>query len=318
MILIGSRALELHGLSRDRKTYDFDVIMDGNRLPALLKTVQEGNPDIRMLVIDGNHIALRDSTKPAEDRILDVELAWDHSSGALLLDMARGDRWALTEFQFHGVTMEAYVPPLEVLYQLKLSHRYKRNSPHFAKTMHDIHRIRDHAAWCKILLSYPSDPSWYTLREKETYDYHHPKLRQGKSEFFSNDNVQYKYDHDTLHLAVKHDVYPAYQAFSVPGQEVLSSRGRFDVLPAGAKLNAVLEEAYVLALERSQIPFNFQPDPKKSFDMALEKVCTSITSGWFREFAWENYHAVRGMYDLRYVDWFHHALKAGTVKEFKA
>ena len=43
--------------------------------------------------------------------------------------------------------------------------------------------------------------------------------------------------------------------------------------------------------------------------MALEKVCTSITSGWFREYAWENYHRVVHMYKTLgvndYIDRFH-------------
>jgi hypothetical protein len=29
---------------------------------------------------------------------------------------------------------------------------------------------------------------------------------------------------------------------------------------------------------------------------ALDKVCTSITSGWFREFAWQNYDEVVKIY----------------------
>ena len=31
--------------------------------------------------------------------------------------------------------------------------------------------------------------------------------------------------------------------------------------------------------------------------MALMKVCTSITSGWFREYAWENYDKVLDLYN---------------------
>ncbi|WP_457832940.1 DUF7275 domain-containing protein, partial [Staphylococcus aureus] len=48
--------------------------------------------------------------------------------------------------------------------------------------------------------------------------------------------------------------------------------------------------------ERHQIPNNFNPDPTGSFMYALEKVCTSITSGWFREYAWENYHKIVAMH----------------------
>jgi hypothetical protein len=58
----------------------------------------------------------------------------------------------------------------------------------------------------------------------------------------------------------------------------------------------VYEESCVLALERSQIPF---PDasPRKSFEYALMKVCTSITSGFFREWAWEHYDDVLALYN---------------------
>jgi hypothetical protein len=34
------------------------------------------------------------------------------------------------------------------------------------------------------------------------------------------------------------------------------------------------------------------------------KVCTSITSGWFREFAWENYDNVLDLYNDKYVEIF--------------
>ena len=70
----------------------------------------------------------------------------------------------------------------------------------------------------------------------------------------------------------------------------------------------------VLALERHQIPNDFRPHPKKSFDMALMKVCTSITSGWFREWAWENYDQVQGLFNPAYVDWFKAGVEDGTVK----
>lgn len=43
--------------------------------------------------------------------------------------------------------------------------------------------------------------------------------------------------------------------------------------------------------------------------MALEKVCTSITSGWFREYAYENYYEVVAMY--------HKLGKNDYIKRFK-
>lgn len=83
----------------------------------------------------------------------------------------------------------------------------------------------------------------------------------------------------------------------VDGQQVMTSKEKFMSLPEHIKLLGVYEETCVLALERSQIPNEFNLDPKKSFMMALEKVCTSITSGWFREYAYNNYKKVIALYE---------------------
>lgn len=85
---------------------------------------------------------------------------------------------------------------------------------------------------------------------------------------------------------------------------MMTSKDKFFSCHPNVQLYGVLEEAYVLALERHQIPNNFKPDPKASFDIALEKICTSITSGWFREFAWENYYKVQELYSPNYVTKF--------------
>ena len=75
----------------------------------------------------------------------------------------------------------------------------------------------------------------------------------------------------------------------------------------------MLEETQVLALERSQVLFE-NVEPKKSFDMALNKVCSSITSGWFREYAWENYKNVQKLYEADYVERFWKDVEIGLVK----
>lgn len=70
----------------------------------------------------------------------------------------------------------------------------------------------------------------------------------------------------------------------------------------------------MLALERSQIPHAGNITPHASFLIALQKVCTSITSGWFREFAWEHYHEVRALYRDTYVPRFWEHARLGKVK----
>lgn len=207
--------------------------------------------------------------------------------------------------------------PKEVLYALKMSHRFLKNSPHFLKTMQDIHTMRK--VWGTTgIEKYLQD--WYDLREKDTYTYSHPKLNQSKKDFFDQnvfDGKQvYVYDHDSLHEAVKIYDKPAYNYFT--DGEVRVSRKMFEEISYGKKLASVVEESCVLALERAMIPHGTNQD--KAFMIALEKVCTSITSGWWRDFAWENYRQALEMYKNCEFDLkkdLQRGLEEGTVKPFK-
>lgn len=206
--------------------------------------------------------------------IFEVEIAWPGSSGEMILNYCEA---CATE-----AVDDIFVANLNVCLMLKLSHRYLKNSPHFLKTMKDIKILRDSAVELNEQLT-----EILKVREEETYEYEHPNLNRTKDEFFVDD---YLFDHDSLHLAVAIDDQPAYTRFKREGEEVSLDMNKFDSLPLGARLDAVYEEAAVLALERSVIPFG--KDEQWAFERALEKVCTSITSGRFREFAWENYDRV--------------------------
>lgn len=181
--------------------------------------------------------------------------------------------------------------PLEVLYMIKLSHRYLRNSPHFLKTRADIRNMEDMGA----KLTCPDLKRILALREKETYNYAHPILDQSKETFFQ-DEVGYIYDHDTIHEAIAIMDAPAYKEYMKDGAEVMVDKEKFFALSEIKQLLGVYEETCVLALERCLIPFDYQTRPKDAFVMALIKVCTSITSGWFREFAYQNFYKVISLY----------------------
>lgn len=199
-------------------------------------------------------------------------------------------------------------PSLNFLFMLKMSHRYKKNSIHFEKTRSDILRMREYGGTITDKL-YPV----LRAREKDTYINKKFSLNKKKDEFFV-DNVPYLYDHDTIHLAVARGSRPAYMEFQKPDQEVMCSKLMFDALPFEQRLNAVLEEAYVLALERAIIPHN--TDPQKAYGIALRAICTGTTSGWFREFAWENYQTALDMYDDEFVHKFTLALKDGKIAPY--
>jgi hypothetical protein len=86
---------------------------------------------------------------------------------------------------------------------------------------------------------------------------------------------------------------PAYEYFKPDDSQVMVSKEMWNDLPLNLKLCAVIEESMVLAIERSLIPFPNSLTVDQAYEKALVKVCTSITSGWFREFAWENYYIAR-------------------------
>jgi hypothetical protein len=306
MILIGSAALSCLGLC-DREPRDVDVICTFDDVSRIASTLRELKGEATVIPLSENKSIIR-----AKDLIYECEIAWTGSSGHDLLVGAWKRGLELVDFRGYRDDMLFVIPTLDVLYTLKMSHRYRKNSPHFWKTRSDIMSMR--ALGAKVF-----DQEWLKKREAETYSYSHPKLNVMKDSFFSGDGVTYVYDHDDIHKVMAHlltdgQKVPAYELYKVPGEEVRCSKDMFFSLPEEARLYGVLEEAQVLALERSQIPFRGKVDPRRSFDYALMKVASSITSGWFREFAWENLHVVQSMYEDDYADRFWKAVTAGQVR----
>jgi len=319
MLLIGSHALLFHGIDTGRKPLDIDVIAHYDELTEMTERLRR-QTRVRSIPLSSNKTVL----KCADGRIYEVEIAWTGSSGHDLfghIETVVGSK--LTEV----ADMPAYVPTVSQLYTIKMSHRYLKNSPHFRKTRDDIMMLRKRGYMI-------FDPKWLKKREDETYWYKHPSLNVKKGDFFKGDGVEYVYDHDDIHKAMgihvkrtcdyvhcsadyDHGFVPAYTLYMKDGAEVQCSKEKFFDVAEKVRLSGVLEEAQVLALERSQIPFRGKVEPRRSFDIALTKVCTSITSGWFREFAWENFDKVEQMYEPDYVDRFWAAVEAGKVRKLE-
>lgn len=284
MILIGSKALKYY-YSELKIGVDTDIVGNYDDVVLYMKSVT--NPPISIYPIDMGKKLI---AKYSNGTVIEGEINWGHSSPQLMEDIFNKSKQEVWDGDF-------IVPPLDFLYTLKMSHRYLRNSPHFLKTMEHIHLMRKLGAKIR-----PEYKEFLKIREKETYWYKHPKLNVGKKDFFNGDGVKYIYDHDSIHEAIKHLEKPAYKYYSTA--EVMCSKQKWDSCSEEIKLYGVLEEAYVLSLERSQIPFKGKLTPKQSFEISLKKVCSSITSGYFREFAWESYYKIMDMYDDTYVDRF--------------
>ncbi len=318
MILIGSQAAVYWGIPINRNPMDYDFICTKQELnDSVQKMMNRKGTTFQSIGFEKNKCVVKffdDINK--KQIIFDVSLI-DTEGG-----LSESDKQIYNTPEFYTSAtfasiggLKFYVAYPETLLMMKLSHRYKKNSVFFRKTMEDIKVLRDCVTEDSIWSGEPGEVFTEALkfREKLTYSYSHPKLNQSKQDFFT-DSVNYVYDHDTIHEAVKHLDKPAYSYYIEEGAEVKCSKELFDKAPFAVKLYGVLEESYVLALERSVIPFG--TDPEKAFMYALEKVCTSITSGWFREFAWENYDAVVKMYHDSYVKRFQSALEQGKIKPF--
>jgi hypothetical protein len=176
--------------------------------------------------------------------------------------------------------------------------------------MEDIHSLRK--AGAKIR---DEHQSFLKEREKDTYTYSHPSLKTSKMDFFDNDRTGVKqiFVHDQVHQAVKRLHKPAYEFFKEDTSEVFCSKELFDKCDEQVKLLSVLEEAMTLAIERSLSVFPGKKTPREAFEMAMIKVCSSIASGWWREYAWNNYTNVFNLYEEDWYDKFLDKVNKGEV-----
>lgn len=308
MLLIGSHAARLRGLDLNRPLVDIDLIAEEGEVWSLIQSLR---PEVVYTKGGGSKAILKGRDN---NYIIEAEFAWEGSTGRELLEMQEDRSGNPAEwFEMGGQQIPVFVATPSALLALKLSHRYLKNSPHFEKTRYDILKMRG-AGW--TLEGELPLQAWLKRRQKETLSYGHPKLDVGSGEFFNPQQVPYVYIHDTIHLAMAREgMPPAYKEFQMDGAEVKVDRAKWERLPEERKLDSVLEESYVLALERHQIPNGFRPDPRKSFIIALQKVCTSISSGWWREWAWEHYDEARKAMDPGYVERFHRGVRNGVVRE---
>lgn len=299
MILMGSRSFVIRfpGIQY-RKPVDFDFMCSMDELDAWLLKYSYTKKDIEFL----------SETKARINRTekCEFELKKDGSSTDLLIDLISNDKETIK-------TSLGLVPSLNVLFLFKKSHRFLKDSLFFWKTLSDYHLMKKMGAFI---------PNEYTaalsLREKETYSYKHPRLNVTKDKFFDGDQVEYVYDHDSIHEAVKLFDRPAYTFFQKDGEQVAVDKTKFFKMSRELQLASIVEEASVLAIERSLVPFPGVLTVDRAFRFAFSKVLTSITSGWWREFAYENAFDALKLYKNNYWERFNAAKSSGLIKCYKA
>lgn len=300
MILIGSRATMLRmPQALLRKPVDFDFVCTQEEYDTWVKEQSHKvSPTKFYPVSDGKKMVVEGSTN------CEFELIQPGTSSELLNQLVMSDKESFE-------TPFGWVPNFDMLFTIKSSHKYLKNSPHFWKTLVDYHIMKKLGAKVR-----PEYQEFLKLREKETYTYSHPKLNQSKESFFKDDSVQYVYDHDTIHESVARFERPAYTYYMKDGAQVQTEKDKFFACSRDIQLAGVVEEAAVLAIERSLVPHPGVKTALEAWRFALSKVCSSITSGWFRAFAYENALEILKLYPEGYWEKFQGDVKKGLVKPF--
>lgn len=163
-------------------------------------------------------------------------------------------------------------------------------------------------------LDYPQPSSGkllYKQRLELTHEYFphkHPKLNISKDEFFK-DAVTREYDHDLIHDLVAYRVFPMYKSLQGDTPEtVWCDVNKWNDFTHHEKCMCISEETMVTALERFILKDESMPY-KFAYIKSLDKVCTTMCSGWFRDFAIDNYPNI--------VDMFNEQQMRSAVKTLK-
>ena len=134
---------------------------------------------------------------------------------------------------------------------------------------------------------------------KEKYPQAHPDLSKTNGEFF-DDAVAKDFDHDWIHELVAFGKRPMYEKLKHRSKTDLAwcEKDLWDKLTHEEKLKCVAEEAHVIACERFLIPTDWTHNYWGAYMRAVKKVCTTLCSGWFRDFAIDNYPQIVDKFDM--------------------
>lgn len=312
-IVIGSTAMKYHFPDFPRVSMDRDIIIRKSDFQEVVNYSYEVKMDIDKIKYAENGLSaiVKFSTDPVPYEYL---FADGQKSLEIILDHLSDD--------------SGYASP-EVLYSIKKAHIHFPIK--FDKHIQDLMFLRGKLRKKMGLdiqedLSAESDlvdhfPALTELHLKETEKrlgkLRTPKMDQTKEEFFgkSKNYVRSYYEHDNMHLAISemHTDKPIYLRILKDGSEVETDHEKWKKLTVQEKIWCVLEEVYVIALERKVLPWMFDPadpkevkyySPEEAFDWALMRVCTTLCDGFFREFAVRAYDVIKGSYDPNYVNRF--------------
>lgn len=280
MLIIGSKALKYHFPNLNREPKDIDLIgyaSDVEYLTNLLKPlrIKEGKGIVTLFNIQQKNIFFNTNN-------IEILLADESNSLQKYIEYEKAER---------GLNYAS----LEVLFSLKKSHI------HFP--LHFNKHIIDYSFLNKMLNGHDILQEITKLNYKEVESrlgkLKTPSLNKPIKEFFGQSEgfVKSYFIHDDIHKAVAHKDKPLYLYMQKDVSLAKCERDMWENFTFDDKCKCVLEEAYVIALERKILPSIFGGykwiSSKEALDWSLMRICTNLCSGWFRKFATDNFFEIK-------------------------
>jgi hypothetical protein len=323
MIIIGSRALLFRLLQTEEVTRrldkaDYDVIMSFDEYVNWHDTYRDY---IKSAHLTNENkfkvVVIKDDVR----KVYEIEIAFDIQSQSTSVEllMHYKNKPQVTDATVEGFFGESY-RALTLEYQALTKRSHLIYPVHFEKNMSDYQLFK------RLLGDFERDElmqQYYTLRfneAKERYNQRTPNLNVTTEDFFSSKlAVPNYFVHDDIHEAMAHHDRPIFTMMQPDPSKAWCSKEMFFNLPFEYQVQCVQEEAYVIALERYIIPQygNDWEDYFESYKKAVKRICTTLTSGWFRSFAIENYQAVIANYNPDFVEIFKTKVEQGKVRPIR-
>lgn len=197
---------------------------------------------------------------------------------------------------------------LEVLYILKKGHIVVpgKNLQNWMKHMTDLHNLSN-----IFNDNYRStfEQDWKLHRKStiERVKLRTPKLKGVSREEFFDDNVTKHYIHDNCHRAIAYTDKPIYEKMQ-KDDTVECHEDLWNLMTDKEKCQCISEEASVIALERHIIPTlmgsKIGLSLFEAYKHSLMRICTTLCSGFFREYAIDNFFTILNMYRSDLVEIF--------------
>jgi hypothetical protein len=313
LIIIGSRALDL---PRVTVSTDYDVMMTQEQFN---NWINEHSDYIKTLVPRSSNKYKAVVAKNGVQVQYEIELGVEGTSTEYLL--SRRDNICIrTTEGFFGEVF--YIPSMKWLMATKRSHLIY--PIHFEKNIEDYHLLKKVVEGSRIDMITGEEEDkieeYYKLRYSEAAERNKqrtPNLNVTTEDFFSSKlPVPNYFVHDHIHEMMTHYEKPIFSMMQKDSSKAWCSKDLFFELPYKYQVQCVMEEAYVIALERYIIPQHGENyhNHRDCYNRAVKRICTTLTSGWFRDFAIENYPQVTQWYDLAFVNNFVAKAKEGKIK----